>query len=75
MPGGICFEPLEPRLLLSGSWGAGIDMPSPDSSAHTEGGFEHEATVPMFRAPVFPMRTPTPSRPGLLSICWLMHLS
>ena len=30
-PNGVCFEPLEPRLLLSGSWGAGVDAPSHDS--------------------------------------------
>ena len=28
---GICFEPLEPRLLLSGSWGAGAEAPSADT--------------------------------------------
>ena len=28
---GICFEPLEPRLLLSGSWGAGkTELPNPE---------------------------------------------
>ena len=32
---GICFEPLEPRLLLSGSWGAGVDASPSDSQANT----------------------------------------
>ena len=32
---GICFEPLEPRLLLSGSWGAGVDASPADSQANT----------------------------------------
>ena len=36
---GIFFEPLEPRLLLSGSWGAGVDAPSPDSSSGSTGSF------------------------------------
>ena len=30
---GICFEALEPRLLLSGSWGAVIDGPGPEFQA------------------------------------------
>ena len=33
---GIFFEPLEPRLLLSGSMEAGIDSPSPDSFQNTQ---------------------------------------
>ena len=37
MPIGICFEPLEPRLLLSGSWGAGVEAASPDSQANSDG--------------------------------------
>ena len=36
---GVCFEPLEPRLLLSGSWGAGVDAPSPDSLSGSAGSF------------------------------------
>ena len=32
---GVCFEPLEPRLLLSGSWGAGVDASPADSQAST----------------------------------------
>ncbi|MDJ0830713.1 MAG: DUF4347 domain-containing protein, partial [Desulfobacterales bacterium] len=36
----ICFEPLEPRLLLSGSWGTGADTPGPD-----EQGSNTKATV------------------------------
>jgi hypothetical protein len=32
-----CFEPLEPRMLLSGSWGTGADTPSPDKrDTHTQ---------------------------------------
>jgi CSLREA domain-containing protein len=44
-PNGVCFEPLEPRLLLSGSWGAGVDVPSHDSQASTHGGFTQETVV------------------------------
>ena len=36
-PAGICFEPLEPRLLLSGSWGAGVEASPADSQANTPG--------------------------------------
>ena len=42
---GVCFEPLEPRLLLSGSWGAGVDAPSSDSQQNTHGGFAQETVV------------------------------
>ena len=35
---GICFEALEPRLLLSGSWGADVDGPGPDTQADAHGG-------------------------------------
>ena len=42
---GICFEPLEPRLLLSGSWGAGVDNPSPDPQPNTQGDFTQETAV------------------------------
>ena len=45
MPIGVCFEPLEPRLLLSGSWGAGVDAPSHDSQTSTHGGFTQETVV------------------------------
>jgi hypothetical protein len=32
-----CFEPLEPRLVLSGSWGTGADTPRPDEQdTHTQ---------------------------------------
>ena len=34
---GICFEPLEPRLLLSGSWGAGVEASPAESQANTPG--------------------------------------
>ncbi len=37
----ICFEPLESRVLLSGSWGVGGDAPSTDVQA--EGAFTHHA--------------------------------
>ncbi len=39
MPIGICFEPLEPRLLLSGSWGGGVEAPSLDSQPNSDDGF------------------------------------
>ena len=39
---GICFEPLEPRLLLSGTWGAVVDGPTSDSQANAAGGFGSE---------------------------------
>ena len=42
---GVCFEPLEPRLLLSGSWGAGVDGPSPDPQASAHDGFTQETVV------------------------------
>ena len=35
---GICFEALEPRLLLSGSWGAVVDAPGPDTPFDAHGG-------------------------------------
>ena len=42
---GVCFEPLEPRLLLSGSWGTGVDAPSPDSQQNTHSGFAQETVL------------------------------
>ena len=42
---GICFEPLEPRLLLSGSWGAGVDASSEESQANAPGGFGQETVA------------------------------
>ena len=42
---GICFEPLELRLLLSGSWGAGVDNHSPDPQPNTQGDFTQETAV------------------------------
>ena len=42
---GICFEPLEPRLLLSGSWGVGIDTPSQDSEVHTQSDFAQDTVA------------------------------
>ena len=47
---GVCFEPLEPRLLLSGSWGAGMDAPSLDSQSNTHGNFGPE-TVTLSEGP------------------------
>ena len=43
---GICFEPLEPRLLLSGSWAAGMESPSPDLQLNTRSDFTQETGVP-----------------------------
>ena len=34
---GILLEPLEPRLLLSGSWGAGVEASPAESQANTHG--------------------------------------
>ena len=42
---GICFEPLEPRLLLSGTWGAGVDASPADSQANTPGGSGQDTAV------------------------------
>ena len=42
---GVCFEPLEPRLLLSGSWAAGVDNPSPDPQPNNQDGFTQESGV------------------------------
>ena len=42
---GVCFEPLEPRLLLSGSWGAGVDASPAESQANAPGGFGQETVV------------------------------
>ena len=42
---GVCFEPLEPRLLLSGSWAAGMDNPSPDPQPNNQDGFTQESGV------------------------------
>ena len=41
----ICFEPLEPRLLLSGSWGAGVEAPSAESQANPGGSFIRETAL------------------------------
>jgi hypothetical protein len=35
---GICFEALEPRLLLSGSWGAVVDSSGPETQTDVHGG-------------------------------------
>ena len=48
---GICFEPLEPRLLLSGSWGAGIDSPAPDGLSGAQGDLAQE-TVAVYESAV-----------------------
>jgi hypothetical protein len=42
---GILLEPLEPRLLLSGSWAAGVDASPADSQANTPGGGIHETVT------------------------------
>ena len=42
---GICFEALEPRLLLSGSWGAGVDASPAESQANAPGGFGQETVA------------------------------
>ena len=42
---GICFEPLEPRLLLSGSWGAGVEASPSDSQANAPGGLGQDTAV------------------------------
>ena len=42
---GIFFEPLEPRLLLSGSWGAGVGGPSPDSPTGLPASFGSETVT------------------------------
>ncbi|MEN8809564.1 MAG: DUF4347 domain-containing protein, partial [Desulfobacterales bacterium] len=47
---GVCFEPLEPRLLLSGSWGAAVDGPSSDSQLNPHGDFGSE-TVTLSKGP------------------------
>jgi VCBS repeat-containing protein len=46
---GICFEALEPRLLLSGSWGAAVDGPSPNTQANTPNDFNQD-TVALYDA-------------------------
>ena len=42
---GICFEALEPRLLLSGSWGAVVDGPGPDTQADSHGSLTQGSMV------------------------------
>ena len=42
---GICFEALEPRLLLSGSWGAVVDGPGADTQADAHGGLTQGSVV------------------------------
>ena len=42
---GICFEALEPRLLLSGSWGAIVDGPGAESQADTHDGLILKSVV------------------------------
>ncbi len=42
---GICFEALEPRLLLSGSWGAVVDGPSADTQADAHSGLILKSVV------------------------------
>ena len=45
IPIGICFEPLEPRLLLSGSWGAGIEVSSPDLQSNAHSNFAQQTVT------------------------------
>jgi hypothetical protein len=47
---GICFEPLEPRLLLSGSWGAAMDSPAPAGPPVTQSDFAQQ-TVAIHESP------------------------
>ena len=42
---GICFEPLEPRLLLSGTWGTGADSPVAEDHATAESSFSQDTVV------------------------------
>jgi hypothetical protein len=42
---GICFEPLEPRLLLSGSWAAGIDSPARACLSDTQSDFAQQTVA------------------------------
>ena len=42
---GILLEPLEPRLLLSGSWGAGVEASPAESQANTPGGLGQETVA------------------------------
>ncbi len=42
---GILLEPLEPRLLLSGSWGAGVEASPAESQANEPGGLGQDIAV------------------------------
>ncbi len=42
---GICFEVLEPRLLLSGSWGMAVDGPGADTPSDVQGGLTQGSMV------------------------------
>jgi hypothetical protein len=42
---GVCFEPLEPRLLLSASWGAAVVNPGQSSPANHSVSFAQETTL------------------------------
>ena len=42
---GICFEALEPRLLLSGSWGVVVDGSGPDTQADSHGSLTQGSMV------------------------------
>ena len=44
-PIGVCFEPLEPRLLLSGSWGGGLEVSSPDIQSNAHGNFAQQTVT------------------------------
>jgi len=42
---GICFEVLEPSLLLPGSWGSVVDGPGAESQADVHGSLTHGSVV------------------------------
>ena len=46
MRAGVCIEPLEPRLLLSGTWGAGVDGPAADEPASADTGLDQTTALP-----------------------------
>lgn len=41
----LCFEALEPRLLLSGTWGTGTDGSAADAQAETGSGFNQDTVL------------------------------
>ena len=74
-PAGICFEALEPRLLLSGSWGAGVEASPAESQANTLASAARRP-LPCTQMPTFLTRSPGSNsgcRSSGVSICWLTH--